>query len=179
MSGQVSNFTTGLMGGVHTLKVGGISEVRYKWSGHTDFCQSWECALLLSQLHCIHTYIHALSISLTYKKLQKYQCIFPRRKLLFTCIFFFLLFAQLSSYLCVRVVSVELCTQRPHTYTRAHTFTHILSRRQRRHKHIGNRAVSSPSSLPPRRLPFFVEHKQRATGDVDSDDSNCMCVRAE
>lgn len=168
------------MGGVHTLKVGGISEVRYKWSGHTDFCQSWECALLLSQLHCIHTYIHALSISLSHtKNCRNINAYFRDANCYLLVYFFFLLFAQLSSYLCVRVVSVELCTQRPHTYTRAHTFTHILSRRQRRHKHIGNRAVSSPSSLPPRRLPFFVEHKQRATGDVDSDDSNCMCVRAE
>lgn len=130
---------------------------------------------------CIaYTLIYTLSLSLSHiQKTAEISMHISETQIAIYLYIFFLLFAQLSSYLCVRVVSVELCTQRPHTYTRAHTFTHILSRRQRRHKHIGNRAVSSPSSLPPRRLPFFVEHKQRATGDVDSDDSNCMCVRAE
>lgn len=117
LSGQVA---TGLLGGVHTLTVGGMREVKckYEWSGHTGcYCQSWECALLLSQLHCIHcTYIHTYPLSLSHT----YQCIFPRRKLLFTFIFF-RFFAQLLSYLCVRVVSVELCTQKPHI----HKYTHI------------------------------------------------------
>lgn len=69
-----------------------------------------------------------------------------------------------------------LYTETTHTQVYAHT-----SRRQR-HKHIGSRAVSPTSS--PRRLPFLVEHKQRAASDdrdadCDDDDSNCVCVRAE
>lgn len=122
-------------------------------------------AAALHTLHIIHTYPLSLSFSHTY------QCIFPRRKLLFTFIFF-RFFAQLLSYLCVQVVSVELCTQKPHI--------HIHTSRRQRHKHIGSRAVSPTSS--PRRLPFLVEHKQRAAGDdsdADCDDSNCVCVRVE
>lgn len=175
LSGQVA---TGLLGGVHTLTVGGMREVKckYEWSGHTGCCcQSWVCfviiAAALQTLH-IHTYTHTPpSLSSTY------QCLFSKRKLLFTCIFF-RFFAQLLSYLCVRVVSVELCTQKPHI----HKYTHTCTSRRQQHKYIGSRAVSPTSS--PRRLPFLVEHKQRAAGDdsdadCDDDDSNCVCVRAE
>lgn len=87
---------------------------------------------------CIaYTLIYTLSLSLSHiQKTAEISMHISETQIAIYLYIFFLLFAQLSSYLCVRVVSVELCTQRPHTYTRAHTFTHILSRRQRRHKHI-------------------------------------------
>lgn len=121
LSGQVA---AGLLGGVHTLTVG-EREVSGKWSASMSGVVTLAAAVKVGSVLCYYRsciaytahYTHVPPLSLSFS--HTYKCIFPRRKLLFTFIFF-RFFAQLLSYLCVRVVSVELCTQKPHI----HKYTH-------------------------------------------------------
>lgn len=143
LSGQVA---TGLLGGVHTLTVGGMREVKckYEWSGHTGCCcQSWECALLLSQLHCIHcTYIHTYPLSLFLTHINAYF----RDANCYLLLYFF---AFLLNYCLIYAYELYLWNfvHRNHTYTSTHTYESETATQTHRQPGGITDVVAAPASF--------------------------------